>query len=68
MGNFRAEAHLNLIIACQTLFFKKKVLFIYLYRERGREGERKGERCQCVVASLMPLTRDLTGNPGMCPD
>ena len=42
--------------------------FIYLFLERGREGEREGEKHQCVVASHMPHTGDLACNPGMCPD
>ena len=41
--------------------------FIYLFLERGREGEREGEKHQCVVASCMAPTGDLTRNPGMCP-
>ena len=49
---------------------------IYLFLERGREGEREGEKHQCVVASRMPpqvgtwpatqacaLTRNRTGDP-----
>ena len=39
-----------------------------MFRQRGREGERKGEKHQCVVASHAPLTGDLAYNPGMCPD
>ena len=31
-------------------------------------GERKGEKHQCVVASHMPPTGDLSCNQGMCPD
>ena len=46
-------------------FFKD---FIYLILERGREGERKGDKHQCVVFSLMPPTGDLAHNPGMWPD
>ena len=51
------------------LFFKK-VLLIY-FRQRGGEGERKGEKHQCVVAShelptggTWPTTQEraLTGN------
>ena len=42
--------------------------FLYLFRERGREGEREGEKHQCVVASPMDPTRGLAHNPGMCPD
>ena len=41
--------------------------FIYLL-ERGREGEREGEKHQCVVVSCVPPTGDLAHNPGLCPD
>ena len=41
--------------------------FIYLFLERGREGEREGKKHQCVVASHVPPTGDLARNPGMCP-
>ena len=46
-------------------------LFIFkdfIFRERGREGEREKEKHQCVVASCVPPTGDLAGNAGMCPD
>ena len=46
--------------------FLKKILFIF--RERGREGEREGEKHQCVVVSHAPSTGDLACNTGMCPD
>ena len=39
-----------------------------MFRERGREGEREGEKHKCVVASHTPPTGDLACNPGMCPD
>ena len=42
--------------------------FIYLFLERGREGEREGEKHQCVVAALAPPTGDLAFNPGVCLD
>ena len=53
-----------------------KILFIYLFlrfyllifREKGRERDREGEKHQCVVASHAPPTGDLAHNPGMCPD
>ena len=41
--------------------------YLFIFRERGREGERKGEKNQCVVASHAPHTGDLAHNPGMCP-
>ena len=50
---------------CFLFFFK---IFIYFFREMGREGEREGEEHQCVVASHMPHTGDLARSPGMCPD
>ena len=46
--------------------FLKKILFIF--RERGREGERDKEKHQCVVASHTPPPGDLVPNPGMCTD
>ena len=44
-----------------------KDLFI-LFLERGRDGEREGEKHQCVLASHGSPTGDLAHNPGMCPD
>ena len=41
---------------------------LFIFRERGREGEREGEKQQCVVASHVPPTGDLARIPGMCPD
>ena len=46
------------------LFFK----LFFIFRESGREGERVGEKHQCVVASHTPPTGDLACNPGMYPD
>ena len=42
-----------------------KILFIF--RKRGREGERMGEKHQCVVAYCAHPIGDLAHNPGMCP-
>ena len=38
-----------------------------MFRERGKEGEREGEKHQCVVAFCMPPTGDVASNPGVCP-
>ena len=48
--------------------FLKKVIYLSIFKERGREGEREGEKHQYVVASHAPPTGDLALNPGMCPD
>ena len=48
--------------------FKKKRLYLFIFRERGREGEREGEKYHCVVASSVPPVGDLVHNPGMYPD
>ena len=48
-----------------TFFFKD---FIYLFLEKGREGEREGEKHQCVIASHVFPFGDLAPKPGMCPD
>ena len=47
-------------------FLKKFYLFIF--REKGKEGETEEEKHQCVVASPVPPAGDLAHNPGMCPD
>ena len=45
-----------------------KRFYLFIFRQRRREGEREGEKHQCVVASHTPLTGNLACNPGMCPD
>ena len=45
-----------------------KFFYLLIFRERGKEGEREGEKHQRVVASHTLPTGDLTHNPGMCPD
>ena len=47
-----------------NLFFKK-ILFIYLFLERG-EGRERGKD-QCVIAFRAPPTGDMAHNPGTCP-
>ena len=49
-----------------TFYFK--IFYLLIFRERGKEGEREGEKHQCVVASHTPPTGDLAHNAGMCPD
>ena len=49
-------------------FHLDRKLFFLLFRERVREGEKGGEKHQCVVASYVPPTGDLASNPDMCPD
>ena len=54
-----------------SFFFLRFYLFIF--RERAREGEREGETHWCsretsVCASHMPPTKDLARNPGTGPD
>ena len=51
-----------------TFFCYLSFLFVCLFIESGKEGERKGERHQCAVASRVRPTGDLAGNPGMWPD
>ena len=38
-------------------------IYLFIFRQRGREGEREGEKHQCLVASCMPHTRE----PGLQP-
>ena len=46
--------------------FKK--YFIYWFSERGEGKEKEWEKHQCVVASHVLSTGDLSYNPGMFPD
>ena len=48
--------------------FLKDCIYLFIFGERGREGEREGKKYQCVVASRVPPTGDLSHNPSMCPD
>ena len=50
------------------LFLNIYFLNFYLFNFRERERRKKGQMHHCVVASQVPPTRDLTYNPGMCPD
>ena len=49
-------------------FFKKYFILFYFFRQREKEGEREGDKHQCVAASHTPPTGDLAHNPGMRPD
>ena len=40
---------------------------MYLFLERGREGEKEGKKHQCVIVSHAPPTGDLACIPVMCP-
>ena len=69
-GHFPRKATLGLPQVSQVhslgIFFQRFYLFIF--RQRGREGEREGEKHQCVVASHVAPTGDLACNPGVCRD
>ena len=72
-----------LLSCCELLEGKKRVLvilflllrhsfffsrfYLFTFRERGREGEREGEKHRSV-ASRMPPAGDLAHNPDMCLD
>ena len=55
------------VITCMSFSFFLR-FYLFIFRQRGREGEREGEKHQCVVASHVPPTGDLAYDPGMCPD
>ena len=48
-------------------FIFEDFIYLFIFRQRGKEGEREGEKHQCVVDSCVP-TGDLAHNPGMHPD
>ena len=57
-----------MFIIFKIYFSFKNIFFKFIFREKGRKGEREGEKRQCVVASRTPPTGDLDHYPGMCPD
>ena len=40
--------------------------YLFIFRERGKEGEREGKKHQCVVASCTSPTGILVCSTGMC--
>ena len=38
------------------------MFYLFIFRERGKEREREGEKHQCVVVSHDPSTGDLADN------
>ena len=57
-----------IVIYFGALYSFLKRFYLFIFRERGREGDREGEKHQCVVASPVVPTGDLACNPGMFPD
>ena len=53
-------------ISRQGLYFFIRFYFTF-FRQRGREGEREGEKHQCVVASQVPPTQRLGPQPRHVP-
>ena len=47
---------------CSALYFQK--IFLFVFRD-GEEREKDGEKHQCVVASCVPHTEDLTCTPAV---
>ena len=45
-----------------------KIFILFIFRERETEGEREGEKHQCVVASCATPPGDMARDLGMCPD
>ena len=67
----KGEVYRNLITSKNIQYSRKDFLkgfYILIFRKWGKEGERKREKPQCVVASPVSPTGDLACNPGMCPD
>ena len=53
-----------LSLAPITLNCPYVVRSLFIFKERGREGEREGEKYQCVFSSHVPPTGYLVHNPG----
>ena len=42
------------ILLLRSLTLKKKKIYLFIFRERGREGEREGEKHQSVASHTCP--------------
>ena len=62
------QSHLLKTQIRSPYFFFFSFIYLFIFRQRRREGERKGEKHQCVFASCTFPTGDLARNPGVCPD
>ena len=51
---------------CICVFLKR--FYLFTFRERGREGEREGEKHQCIAAPRVPPIGFLGCNTGLSPD
>ena len=56
------------MISLKLYNFMNFLKILFIFRHRGREGEREGEKHQRAFASHMFPTGDLACNPGMSPD
>ena len=59
---------MEVVASLISSFFFNVFIYLFIFKEKGREVEREGEKRQCVVASHVPPSGDLARNPGMCPD
>ena len=46
-----ALSELSIFLGVAFIFFKVFLKTLLIFRQRGREGEREGEKHQCVVVS-----------------
>ena len=60
-GSFFLFLDIWIVLLRLSYFFKT------FFREKGKEGEREGEKHHCAATSSVPPTGDLARNPGMCP-
>ena len=65
--NLQIISIIHFLISFPYSYFFFSRFYLFIFRERGKEGERAGEKHQCVAASHMPPSGDLAHNLGICP-
>ena len=68
IGHSNNDLANSFIVFILFYFYFLKYFIYFIFTQRGREGEKEGEKHQCLAASRAPPTGDLVCNPSMCPD
>ena len=59
---------LFILMCLQMSYFYFSRMYLFIFREKGKEGRKRGRETSMCGCLSLPLTGDLACNPDMCPD